>query len=86
MCYFLFCQSHIITFQQTCLSSCVSEFTVSITGLPFRLTEVQKMSDCVEEEEVGAQSQSSSYVSMKSDQSDEKCPDFKNEPGSSDIK
>ncbi|XP_073344057.1 protein NLRC3-like isoform X2 [Pagrus major] len=43
------------------------------------------MSDCVEEEEDGAESPLSSCLSMKSDPSKETPPDFSNEPGPSDT-
>ncbi|XP_073344047.1 protein NLRC3-like [Pagrus major] len=43
------------------------------------------MSDCVEEEEDGAESPVSSCLSMKSDRSKETPPDFNNEPGPSDT-
>ncbi|XP_073344199.1 protein NLRC3-like [Pagrus major] len=49
------------------------------------LSEVQKMSDCVEEEEDGAESPVSSCLSMKSDWSKEFPPDFSTEPGPSDT-
>uniref|UniRef100_A0A671WQB5 NACHT domain-containing protein n=1 Tax=Sparus aurata TaxID=8175 RepID=A0A671WQB5_SPAAU len=50
------------------------------------LSEVQKMSDCVEEEENGAESAVSSCLSMKSDWSkDFRPPDFSREPGPSDT-
>ncbi|XP_044195120.1 protein NLRC3-like isoform X2 [Thunnus albacares] len=52
-----------------------------------RLTEVHKMSVCVEEEEDRAGSPLSSCLSMKSDRSKEyPPPDFSNEPGPSDTK
>ena len=57
---------------------CVS----SVTGLPLRL---QKMND-LEEEEDGAESQISGRLSMKSDWSKDRPPDFSNEPGPSDTK
>ncbi|GLD68359.1 NACHT, LRR and PYD domains-containing protein 12-like protein [Lates japonicus] len=50
------------------------------------LTEVQKMSVCVEEEEDGAESPGSICLSMKSDCSKGKPPVFSNEPGPSDTK
>ncbi|XP_050923430.1 NACHT, LRR and PYD domains-containing protein 12 isoform X13 [Lates calcarifer] len=43
------------------------------------------MSDCVKEEEDGAESQSSDCVSMKSDRSNNPPPDLSNEPGPSDT-
>ncbi|XP_073344043.1 protein NLRC3-like [Pagrus major] len=49
------------------------------------LSEVQKMSDCVEEEEDGAESPVSSCLSMKSDRSKETPLVFSNEPGPSDT-
>ncbi|XP_073343885.1 protein NLRC3-like isoform X2 [Pagrus major] len=49
------------------------------------LSEVQKMSDCVEEEEDGAESPVSSCLSMKSDWSRSLPPDFRTEPGPSDT-
>uniref|UniRef100_A0A8P4KH28 NACHT domain-containing protein n=1 Tax=Dicentrarchus labrax TaxID=13489 RepID=A0A8P4KH28_DICLA len=49
------------------------------------LSEVQKMSDCVEEEEDRAESPMSSCLSMKSDWSKEYNPDFSNEPEPSDT-
>ena len=49
------------------------------------LSEVQKMSDCVEEEEDGAESAVSSCLSMKSDWSKEYPPDFSKEPGPLDT-
>ncbi|GLD57147.1 uncharacterized protein AKAME5_002870800, partial [Lates japonicus] len=53
------------------------------------LTEVQKMSDCVEEEEDRArrtESPGSSCLSMKSDRSKHEPIKFSNEPGPSDTK
>ncbi|XP_050922948.1 NACHT, LRR and PYD domains-containing protein 12 isoform X38 [Lates calcarifer] len=49
------------------------------------LTEVQKMSDCVEEEEDRAESPGSSCLSMTSDWSKDEPIDFSNEPGPSDT-
>ncbi|XP_030253949.1 NACHT, LRR and PYD domains-containing protein 14-like [Sparus aurata] len=50
------------------------------------LSEVQKMSDCVEEEEDGAESAVSSCLSLKSDRSKEgEPPDFSKEPGPLDT-
>ncbi|XP_044211485.1 NACHT, LRR and PYD domains-containing protein 12-like isoform X6 [Thunnus albacares] len=54
----------------------------NVTGLPLRL---QKMKD-LEEEEDGAESLISSCLSMKSDCSKDRPPDFSNEPGPSDTK
>ncbi|XP_044032086.1 NACHT, LRR and PYD domains-containing protein 12-like [Siniperca chuatsi] len=51
-----------------------------------RLTEGQKMSVCVEEEEDRAESPGSSCLSLKSDWSKADPPDFSNEPGPSDTK
>ncbi|XP_050929867.1 protein NLRC3 isoform X2 [Lates calcarifer] len=51
-----------------------------------KLTEVQKMSVCVEEEEDRAESPGSICLSMKSDWSKGKPPVFSNEPGPSDTK
>ncbi|XP_061568990.1 NACHT, LRR and PYD domains-containing protein 12-like isoform X5 [Cololabis saira] len=50
------------------------------------MTEVQKMDDCVEEEEERPESPGSSCLSMKSDWSKDKPPDFSKEPGPSDTK
>ncbi|XP_061576047.1 protein NLRC3-like [Cololabis saira] len=50
------------------------------------MTEVQKMDDCVEKEEERPESPGSTSVSMKSDWSNEKPPDFSEEPGPSDTK
>ncbi|KAM8731895.1 protein NLRC3-like [Acanthopagrus schlegelii] len=50
-----------------------------------RLRQVQKMSDCVEEEEDGAESAVSSCLSLKSDWSRGFPPDFSKEPGPSDT-
>ncbi|XP_061568250.1 NACHT, LRR and PYD domains-containing protein 12-like isoform X1 [Cololabis saira] len=49
------------------------------------MTEVQKMDDCVEEEEERPESPGSISVSMKSDWSKEHPPDFSKEPGPSDT-
>uniref|UniRef100_A0A8P4KF01 NACHT domain-containing protein n=1 Tax=Dicentrarchus labrax TaxID=13489 RepID=A0A8P4KF01_DICLA len=49
------------------------------------LSEVQKMSDCVEEEEDRAVSPMSSCLSMKSDRSKDFPPNFSNEPEPSDT-
>ncbi|XP_073344071.1 protein NLRC3-like isoform X1 [Pagrus major] len=49
------------------------------------LSEVQKMSDCVEEEEDGAEAPVSSCLSMKSDWSKEPPLVFRTEPGPSDT-
>ncbi|XP_073344195.1 NLR family CARD domain-containing protein 3-like [Pagrus major] len=49
------------------------------------LSEVQKMSDCVEEEEDGAEAPVSRFLSMKSDPSKEPPLDFRTEPGPSDT-
>ncbi|XP_073344541.1 protein NLRC3-like [Pagrus major] len=49
------------------------------------LSEVQKMSDCVEEEEDGAEAPVSSCLSMKSDRSKEPPLVFRTEPGPSDT-
>ncbi|XP_051249314.1 NACHT, LRR and PYD domains-containing protein 12-like isoform X46 [Dicentrarchus labrax] len=49
------------------------------------LSEVQKMSDCVEEEEDRAESPMSSCLSMKSDWSKDYNPTFSNEPEPSDT-
>ena len=48
------------------------------------ISEVQKMSDRVEEEEDGAESAVSSCLSLKSDRSKGFPPDFSKEPGPSD--
>uniref|UniRef100_A0A671XH72 NACHT domain-containing protein n=1 Tax=Sparus aurata TaxID=8175 RepID=A0A671XH72_SPAAU len=70
----------------TCLSSssscCSPSMCYIFTSV---LSEVQKMSDCVEEEEDGAESAVSSCPSMKSDWSKEYPPDFSKEPGPSDT-
>ncbi|XP_061576034.1 NACHT, LRR and PYD domains-containing protein 12-like isoform X2 [Cololabis saira] len=50
------------------------------------MTEVQKMDDCVEEEEERPESPGSTSVSMKSDRSNDEPPDFSKEPGPSDTK
>ncbi|XP_061592904.1 protein NLRC3-like isoform X2 [Cololabis saira] len=50
------------------------------------MTEVQKMEDCVEKEEERPESPGSISVSMKSDWSNDKPPDFSKEPGPSDTK
>uniref|UniRef100_A0A7N6AXL3 NACHT domain-containing protein n=1 Tax=Anabas testudineus TaxID=64144 RepID=A0A7N6AXL3_ANATE len=68
-----------------CFNSC-SVLTVSVTGLSLRLTEVQKMSVCVEDEEDRAESAASSCVSVKSDWSKEEPLTFNNAPGPSDTK
>ncbi len=62
-----------------------SEFTVSVTLLPLRLTSDQKMSVCVEEED-RSEPPGSSCLSMKRDRSTSLPPDFSNEPGPSDTK
>ncbi|XP_061565272.1 NACHT, LRR and PYD domains-containing protein 12-like [Cololabis saira] len=49
------------------------------------MTEVQKMEDCVEEEEERPESPGSISVSMKSDRSKDGTPDFSEEPGPSDT-
>uniref|UniRef100_A0A671WQ62 RING-type domain-containing protein n=1 Tax=Sparus aurata TaxID=8175 RepID=A0A671WQ62_SPAAU len=71
----------------TCLSSssscCSPSMCYIFTSV---LSEVQKMSDCVEEEEDGAESAVSSCLSMKSDRSKDFPPlDFSKEPGPSDT-
>ncbi|XP_061576051.1 protein NLRC3-like isoform X1 [Cololabis saira] len=50
------------------------------------MTEVQKMDDCVEEEEERPESPGSISVSMKSDRSKDEPPKFSEEPGPSDTK
>uniref|UniRef100_A0A8C4EE34 NACHT domain-containing protein n=1 Tax=Dicentrarchus labrax TaxID=13489 RepID=A0A8C4EE34_DICLA len=59
--------------------------TPHVIIVSLRLTEVQKMSVCVEEEEDRAESPVSSCLSMKSDRSIHDPPDFSNEPGPSDT-
>uniref|UniRef100_A0A4W6BQ33 NACHT domain-containing protein n=1 Tax=Lates calcarifer TaxID=8187 RepID=A0A4W6BQ33_LATCA len=73
VCYFLF-----LVLVSLSLSQCYC--------FPLRLTEVQKMSVCVEEEEDRAESPGSICLSMKSDRSKGKPPVFSNEPGPSDTK
>uniref|UniRef100_A0A671WFQ0 NACHT domain-containing protein n=1 Tax=Sparus aurata TaxID=8175 RepID=A0A671WFQ0_SPAAU len=70
----------------TCLSSssscCSPSMCYIFTSV---LSEVQKMSDCVEEEEDGAESAVSSCLSLKSDWSKDLTPDFSKEPEPSDT-
>ncbi|XP_030253968.1 protein NLRC3-like isoform X2 [Sparus aurata] len=70
----------------TCLSSssscCSPSMCYIFTSV---LSEVQKMSDCVEEEEDGAESAVSSCLSMKSDWSKGFPLNFSKEPGPSDT-
>uniref|UniRef100_A0A671XD81 NACHT domain-containing protein n=1 Tax=Sparus aurata TaxID=8175 RepID=A0A671XD81_SPAAU len=70
----------------TCLSSssscCSPSMCYIFTSV---LSEVQKMSDCVEEEEDGAESAVSSCLSMKSDRSKEPPLVFSTEPEPSDT-
>ncbi|XP_062277999.1 NLR family CARD domain-containing protein 3-like isoform X2 [Scomber scombrus] len=54
----------------------------NVPGLPLRLQKMKKE----EEEEDGAESVTSGYVSMKSDRSKDHPPTFSNEPGPSDTK
>ena len=59
----------------------LSNLTVSVTGLPLRLTEVHKMSACVEEEEDGAEPPVFNYLSMNGDWYNDPHPTFINTLG-----
>uniref|UniRef100_A0A671X416 NACHT domain-containing protein n=1 Tax=Sparus aurata TaxID=8175 RepID=A0A671X416_SPAAU len=64
------------------------ELTVSVTVLPLRLTEVQKMASrrlCVEEEEDRAESPVSSCLSMRSDRSKDFPFNFSNGPSDTQV-
>ncbi|XP_047423781.1 NACHT, LRR and PYD domains-containing protein 12-like isoform X2 [Mugil cephalus] len=60
--------------------------SLSVTGLPLRLIDIKMISVCLEGEEDKEESTVSSCVSMKSDWSKDKPPDFSKEPGPSDTK